>query len=249
MFKSLFKKFSSSSAEEESVDFSTLRADMHSHLIPGIDDGAKTIEDSLELIRGLHNLGYSKLITTPHIMSDYFRNTPEIILEGLATLKNAVAEHQIPVEISAAAEYYLDDGFMRKMEEEKLLTFGDNYLLVEVSYINPPDNIHDVLFRAQVLGYKPVLAHPERYPYWYRDLDQYKRFYEMGITLQLNLNSLAGYYGPDAKKIAEKLIDLGIIGALGTDMHHTRHALALQQTTKEKYLKKILDMPLINREL
>jgi protein-tyrosine phosphatase len=249
MLKSFFKKFSSGSDEEESIDFSTLKADMHSHLIPGIDDGAKTIEDSLELIRIMHGLGYSKFITTPHIMSDYFRNTPEIILEGLATLKKALVENNIPVEVSAAAEYYLDDGFIRKLEEEKLLTFGDNYLLVEVSYINPPDNVNEVLFRAQVLGYKPVLAHPERYPFWHRDLDHYKRFYEMGVTLQLNLNSLAGYYGPDAKKVAEKLIDMGIIGALGTDMHHLRHAGALQQVTKEKYLKKILDMPLLNREL
>lgn len=249
MLKSLFKKFSSSAVEEEAIDFSSLRVDMHSHLIPGIDDGAKTIEDSLELIQILHSAGYKKLITTPHIMSDYFRNTPEIILEGLSTLRIALKEHKIPVEIEAAAEYYLDDGFMRKMEEEKLLTFGDNYLLVEVSYINPPDNVFDVFFRAQVLGYKPVLAHPERYPYWYRDFEHYKRFYEMGVTLQLNLNSLSGYYGPDAKKIGEKLIDMGIIGALGTDMHHTRHAQALQQVMKEKYLKKILDMPLINREL
>ncbi len=249
MLKSIFKKFSSAAVEEESTDFSTLKADMHSHLIPGIDDGAKTLEESLELIRILHGLGYTRLITTPHIMSDYFRNTPEVIMEGLDNLRKAVAEHNIPVEISAAAEYYLDDGFIRKLEEEKLLTFGDNYLLVEVSYINPPDNVYEVLFRAQVLGYKPVLAHPERYPYWYRDLDHYRRLYEMGVTLQLNLNSLAGYYGPDAKKIAERLIDLGIIGALGTDMHHTRHAQALQQVTKEKYLRKILDMPLINREL
>ena len=250
MFKSIFKKFSSTSAkEEESIDLSSLGADMHSHLIPGIDDGAKTIEDSIELVKILHGLGYQKLITTPHIMSDYFRNTPEIINEGLNQLREAIKAQQIPVQVSAAAEYYIDDGFIRKLEEEKLLTFGDNYLLVEVSYINPPDNIHDMLFRAQVLGYKPVLAHPERYPYWYRDMEQYRRFYEMGVTLQLNLNSLAGYYGPDAKRIAEKLIDLGIIGALGTDMHHLRHAAALQQVVKEKYLRKILDMPLLNREL
>lgn len=250
MLKSLLKRFSSGTAqEEESIDFTSLNADMHSHLIPGIDDGAKTIEDSLELIRFLHSKGYKKLITTPHVMSDYFRNTPETILEGLAAVKAAVKDAQIPVELEAAAEYYIDDGFTRKLEEEKLLTFGDNYLLVEVSYINPPDTIHQVLFRAQVLGYKPILAHPERYPFWYRDTDQYKRFYDMGVVLQLNLNSLAGYYGPEAKRIAEKLIDMQIIGALGTDMHHTRHANALAMVTREKYLRKILDMPLINRDL
>ena len=156
MLKSLLKRFSSGTAqEEESIDFTSLNADMHSHLIPGIDDGAKTIEDSLELIRFLHSKGYKKLITTPHVMSDYFRNTPEIILEGLAAVKAAVKEAQIPVELEAAAEYYIDDGFTRKLEEEKLLTFGDNYLLVEVSYINPPDTIHQVLFRAHIMDPKP----------------------------------------------------------------------------------------------
>ena len=251
MLKSLFRRFSSSPAPTlaEAIDLSTLHADMHSHLIPGIDDGAKTIEDSLELIRFLHSKGYQKLITTPHVMSDYFRNTPEIILSGLETVLAAVKEAGIPVTIEAAAEYYIDDGFSRKMEEEKLLTFGDNFLLMEVSYINPPDSVSEVFFRSQVLGYRPILAHPERYPFWYRDLEQYRRFYEMGVILQLNLNSLSGYYGPDAKRIAEKLIDMEIIGALGTDMHHTRHAQALEFTTHERYLQKVLDMPLINRDL
>jgi protein-tyrosine phosphatase len=231
------------------ADFSSLSTDMHSHLIPGIDDGAKTIEDSLELIRTLHGLGYTKLITTPHIMSDYFRNTPDIIYSGLEEVRAALKENNIPVEISAAAEYYIDDGFVRKLEEEKLMTFGDNYLLVEVSYINPPDNVREILFRAQVLGYKPILAHPERYPFWYRNFDEYRRFHDMGVALQLNLNSLSGYYGPDAKRVAEKLIDMQIISALGTDMHHTKHAEALKRCLSEKSLQKILDLPLINRYL
>jgi tyrosine-protein phosphatase YwqE len=249
MFKSILNIFSKKDEVLAVEDLSSLNTDMHSHLIPGIDDGAKTIEESVELIRFLHSMGYSKLITTPHIMSDYFRNTPEIILSALEEVRNALKEQQIPVVIHAAAEYYIDDGFMHKLEEEKLLTFGDNYLLVEVSYINPPDNIRDILFRAQVLGYKPVLAHPERYPFWYRNLEEYQRFYDMGVVLQLNLNSLAGYYGPDAKKIAEKLIDLEIIQMLGTDLHNTKHASALQKVTADKYFQKIMEMPLINRDL
>jgi len=231
------------------IDFSSLGTDMHSHLIPGIDDGAKTVEDSVELIRHLHSLGYTKLITTPHVMSDYFQNTPETILGGLEIVRAALKENNIPVEISAAAEYYIDDGFIRKLEEEKLLTFGDNYLLVEVSYINPPDNVRDILFRAQVLGYKPILAHPERYPFWYRSLDEYQRFFDMGIILQLNLNSLSGYYGPDAKRIAEKLIEMEIVQALGTDMHHMKHGAFLSKVVNEKSFRRILEMPLINRDL
>ncbi|MFM1744078.1 MAG: hypothetical protein RLZZ630_15 [Bacteroidota bacterium] len=248
MLKSLFNRFRPKE-EIEPIDFSGLGADMHSHLIPGVDDGAKTMEESLQLIEGLHSLGYRKLVTTPHIMSDYYRNTPEIILEGLERVREAVKEKGLDMQIDAAAEYYIDDGFVKKMEEGPLLTFGNKYLLVEVSYMNAPDSIHSIIFQAQTSGYRVVLAHPERYPYWYRDFDQYRKFYDMGVTLQLNLNSLSGYYGPDARHIAEKLIEEGLIGALGTDMHHTRHLEALQRTTREKLLHTLLEMPMINREL
>ncbi|MEP7263777.1 MAG: CpsB/CapC family capsule biosynthesis tyrosine phosphatase [Bacteroidota bacterium] len=248
--KSIFNIFSSGKDKvPDIVDFSSINADMHSHLIPGIDDGAKTIEDSISLIRHLHAAGYSKLITTPHIMSDYFKNTPEIILEGLETVRAAIKAENIPVTLDAAAEYYIDDGFMHKLEEERLLTFGDNYLLVEISYMNPPDSIKEILFRAIILGYHPVLAHPERYPYWYNSFDEYRGIRDMGVALQLNLNSLSGYYGPDAKRTAEKLIDNSMIDMVGTDMHHQRHAQALQKCMSEKYLQKAFELNLLNRYL
>lgn len=244
--KSLFK----SEPEKVLPDLSAIGVDMHSHLIPGIDDGAKTLEDSVELIRFMHQLGYSKLITTPHIMSDYFRNTPEIILEGLDSVRAALKENNIPVEIEAAAEYYIDDGFVQKLEEEKLLTIGkNNYLLVEVSYINPPDNVKDVMFRAQMLGYKPILAHPERYPFWYRTFEEYQSFRDMGVLLQINLNSVSGYYGPDAKRIAEKLIDNNMVDLVGSDLHHMKHAASLERVLYEKYLPKLLDLYLLNKDL
>jgi protein-tyrosine phosphatase len=250
MIRSLFSIFSSGKDKSgEQLDFSSINADMHSHLIPGIDDGAKTIEDSIALIRQMHAAGYSRLITTPHIMSDYFRNTPEIILEGLELVRAAVKAENIPVTIDAAAEYYIDDGFIRKLEEERLMTFGDNYLLVEISYMNPPDNIREILFRCMVLGYKPILAHPERYPYWYNNIDEYKGIRDMGVLLQLNLNSLSGYYGPDAKRIAEKLVDLSLVDLVGTDMHHQRHAQALMKCMSEKYLHKAFGLNLLNRYL
>lgn len=247
MFKSLFKSFKKK--EEPLPDYSFVNADMHSHLIPGIDDGAKTLEDSLTLIRELHGMGFRKLITTPHIMSDYFRNNPENILGGLAKVREAVAEAGIPVEIEAAAEYYVDDGFVSKLEKERLLTFGDNYLLFEVSYINCPDNIDDIIFRMQVLGYKPVMAHPERYPFWYQSFQRYKEFRDLGVMLQLNTNSLSGYYGMDAKRTAEKLIDNNLVDFIGTDCHHMKHVDALKRGLGESYMKKISGAHLMNRFL
>lgn len=247
MFKSLFNIFSDK--VEPLSGFNDLGVDMHSHLIPGIDDGAKTIEDSINLIKELKALGFRKLITTPHIMSDYFRNTPANILSGLADVKAALVNEGIEMELAAAAEYYIDDGFIKKLEEEKLLTMGDNHLLFEISYINCPDNIHEIIFRMMVLGYKPIMAHPERYPFWYNDFDQYKKFRDQGVLLQLNTNSLSGYYGPEAKRAGEKLIDLGLVDLIGTDCHHMRHIEALKKGLKEKALRKILGAELLNRSL
>lgn len=244
IFSGLFSK-----KEEPQVDYSAVITDMHSHLIPGIDDGAKTIEDSIALIRKLVELGYRKLITSPHIMSDYFRNTPEIINEGLEKVKIEMKNANIEIELSAAAEYYLDDGFVHKLENEKLLTFGDNYLLFEISYINCPDNLKEILFRMQVLGYKPVLAHPERYPFWFNRFDEYREFRDQGIILQININSLSGYYGYEAKKTAEKLIENNLVDLIGTDMHNLTHAEALKKASREKYFRKIIETDLLNKRL
>ena len=244
MFKSLF-----GSKKEAAFNYGAAGVDMHSHLIPGIDDGAKTIEDSLQLIRELHAMGYRKLITSPHIMSDYFRNTPEIILSGLELVKEAVKNEGIDVEMGAAAEYYIDDGFLSKLENEKLLTFGDNHLLFEISYINCPDNISDIIFRMQVHGYKPVMAHPERYPFWYGNFNQYQVLRDQGVLMQMNINSLSGYYGFEAKKTAEKFIEHNMVDLIGTDCHHMKHIEGLKRGLKEKQMKKLLDMNLLNKHL
>ncbi len=246
MFKSLFGRFQS---RGPATDFSAAGADMHSHLVPGIDDGSKSLEDSVSLVNSLYQLGFKKLITTPHIMSDYYKNTPAVIMEGLEHVRQAVSKENIPVVLEAAAEYYLDDGFVKKLDSERLMTFGDNHLLFEISYINCPDNINEVIFRMQVLGYKPIMAHPERYPFWYNEFDQYKHFRDNGVLLQVNINSICGYYGSEARKIAEKLIDQNMVDLIGTDTHHTKHIQALQRCTTEKYLPRVLEMNLLNKHL
>jgi protein-tyrosine phosphatase len=184
-FKNIFKK--------EAVivaDFTDVGTDIHSHLIPGIDDGSQSINDTITLIKTQYALGIRKFITTPHIMSDFYKNTPEIILGGLEEVRHVLKQEALDVEINAAAEYYIDDGFIQKLETQPLLTFGDNYLLVEISYINCPDNIFDIFFKIQLQGYKVVLAHPERYPYWYKNFEMYKNIRDRGILLQLNINTI-----------------------------------------------------------
>jgi protein-tyrosine phosphatase len=179
---------------------------MHSHLIPGIDDGVKTVEESLELIRHFHRMGFKKLITTPHIQAEYYRNTPEIILAGLERVRAAIEKEAIPVSIEAAAEYLLDDGFEDKLNSGRLMSFSDKYILLEMSYFSPHPELKSIIFKLQVEGYKVILAHPERYTYWFNDFGKYEDLRDRGVYFQLNTVSLAGYYPDPVKKFAEKLI-------------------------------------------
>jgi tyrosine-protein phosphatase YwqE len=218
-----------------------IQVDMHSHLIPGIDDGSKSLEESIELIRAFKEFGYKKIITTPHIMSDYYKNTPEIINQGLTTLRAELSKQKIEIEIEAAAEYYLDFDFSDKIHTEKLLTFGKNYLLIEVSYLNEPDNIDAIIFELQTSGYNIILAHPERYPFWYNNPKRYETLKDKDILFQININSLAGHYSPGAKKVAEKLIELNMVNFIGTDCHHANHLKFMQDALCQPALHKLVE--------
>lgn len=182
-------------------DFSVIRCDIHSHLIPGIDDGSKSLQDSIEMIKEFKEMGYEKLVTTPHIMSDYYKNTPEIILSGLDKVREEIGKQGLNFEINAAAEYYLDEYFMSKIKAKDLLTFGDNYVLFELPFVAEPHSLSEVIFELQMAGYKPVLAHPERYMYWFKEFEEkIEDLKNKGALLQLNLLSLTGHYSPEVKK-------------------------------------------------
>jgi len=238
MLKNLFSR---SNPTSSLADFSRVGTDMHSHFIPGIDDGAQTLEDSLQMIRKMHLLGFTKLITTPHIQAEYFKNTPEIILAGLEKLREAVASEGIPIRVEAAAEYLLDDGFEEKLNAGNLLTFSDNYILVEMSYYSPHPNLNTFIFNLQVEGYKVILAHPERYTYWFNDLGKYEDLKQRGVYFQINTVSLAGYYPEPIKKFAEKLIEKDMIDFIGSDMHNMRYMEALERSLKEKALGRLVN--------
>jgi tyrosine-protein phosphatase YwqE len=230
------------------VDLSVIGCDIHSHFIPGIDDGAKTLEESVQMVSELYKLGYKKIITSPHTMSDYYRNTSEIILSGSEKVKQALKEENIPIEFDAVSEYYLDYDFERKLDEEKLLTFGNKHLLFEISYMNPPDNLFHVIFKMQLLGYKPVLAHPERYNFWHKDFEKYEAFIDKGVLLQMNINSLTGFYSLATKKIAEQMIDKNMISFLGTDCHHMGHINLIKEVIYEPYLQKLTESGMLQNK-
>jgi tyrosine-protein phosphatase YwqE len=228
----MFSWFSRKKKKLDPVDFSSLRTDIHSHLIPGIDDGAPDLETSIEIIKKLMTLGYSNFITTPHIMSDLYRNTPEIILGSLKKLRAELSRLKIDVKIEAAAEYFVDYEFENKIGKEKFLTFGDNYILIEFSFLEKPQNIDEIIFKLQLEGYKVVLAHPARY--LYLNLEDYKSFTNRGVYLQLNLLSLLGYYSQEVKANANILIKNKMVSFIGTDCHNVRHATLYKKCQTEK---------------
>ncbi len=206
-----------------------LKVDLHSHLIPGIDDGSRNMKESLSLLKGMEALGYEKVITTPHIMLDAYKNTPEIIGNGLKTLRDSAVKEGITIEIEAAAEYYLDDGFEDLLKKGDMLTIKGKYLLFETSYFAKPMQLEEMIFSITSAGYIPLMAHPERYRYVKDFLKEYGRFKELGVMFQVNLNSFGGYYGKDAKYKANFLRKEGMIDFLGSDVHHSRQVDTLSK--------------------
>lgn len=199
--------------------------DIHSHLLPGIDDGAATVEDTLFLTRELQQLGFEQCITTPHIMSSVWENTPESIQSAFQTAQSALGNHQ-NILSDYGAEYLIDPAFVKLFQHGQLLTLKDNLVLVEISYLNPPIQLYDILFDLQIAGYKPVLAHPERYPYYHQKFNEYYKLKNAGCLFQLNLLSSVGYYGIEVAKAAEALIEKGLIDFVGSDVHHENHLKA-----------------------
>jgi len=218
----MLRWFKKSSPILEPIDFSVVGVDLHSHLIPGIDDGAKDLDDSVTIIKQLIGQGFSKIITTPHIMSDLYKNTPETINSGLEILKRRLENDNIEINISAAAEYYVDYDFEQRIGNENFLTFGEKYILIEFSFLESPRNMYDIIFKLQLEGYVVVLAHPARYQYF--DLKDYESLINRGVLFQLNLLSLIGYYSNQVKANAKLLIDNKFVSFVGTDCHNLNHA-------------------------
>ena len=200
-------------------DFSFLGTDMHAHWLPGMDDGAKTMEESIQMIREMERLGYTDLIATPHIMADYYQNTPTTIRDRLNDVKMECVKQGITVRLSAAAEYLVDEGFERHLRDIGLLTLPGNDVLIEFGFFAAPVNAESAIFKLLAAGYGVILAHPERYPYYHRAPEKLKAITDRGVKLQVNLMSLAGHYGNRVKQAALDLFKSGSVDLLGTDAH------------------------------
>ncbi len=223
---------------------------MHSHLLPGLDDGVATFDDAEQIVRRFIELGYTRIITPPHVMSDAYRNTPEGIHARLGELRMHLEERGLEIPVSAAAEYYLDESLFKMVEtDQPLLTLGERYLLFETNFITEPFNLKEFIFLATTKGYKLVLAHPERYLYLQNNLAKVEDLLDRGVLMQMNISSITGYYSKPVQQMAFKLIDQKMVHWLGSDCHHLQHTVLIEQARHSRYFMKALALPLLNNSL
>ncbi|WP_395064896.1 tyrosine-protein phosphatase [Flavobacterium sp.] len=215
--------------------------DIHSHLLPGIDDGSPNIVTTFSLINELKSIGFNSFITTPHVMNHVWQNTKSSIETTHRDTSKALLDSGIENKLDVAAEYMLDDNFRKLFKREKLLCLKDNYVLIEMSYLSAPLDLYTILFDLQVAGYIPVLAHPERYAFYHENLEEYKKLKHAGCLFQLNLLSCVGYYGSQVSKTADYLLKNNLINFVGSDVHHKKHIASFNKKIVLKSVDSLKD--------
>jgi len=206
--------------------------DIHSHLLYGLDDGAKSLNETQNLIADLKSFGFSQFITTPHTTPLVWENTKEQILDQYGKVRTEL--NISAVEFRVASEYLIDDSFLKRLENEKLLTVKENYVLIEMSYINPPIQLYEIIMELNSQGYQPILAHPERYNFYKNDYDSFKKLKSVGCLFQINMLSSTGYYGTGITTVADYLLKENMYDFAGSDVHHQKHINAFSSEIKLK---------------
>ncbi|MBQ2539256.1 MAG: hypothetical protein II633_06085 [Bacteroidales bacterium] len=225
--------------------FEALGNDMHCHLLPRVDDGSKSEEESATCMRVMRAAGFEKIFCTPHFQFPRFPNVEEDIIDRYENLKmdlatNGVKGNDVPQISGIAGEYRIDSGFQKRLEDNKFLLIGGKYLLVELSLHQQVMGVEQMLFDLQMKGYDMILAHPERYPYYSSSSHVLEHFKNMGIFFQINILSLGGFYGEGPRRKAFEMLDNGWIEFMGTDMHNTLYAQALIDCTHDKKIEKVM---------
>lgn len=229
-------------------DFSFIGVDIHSHLLPGVDDGAKDTKDSLAIISALQELGFNKILSSPHVMAGHYPNTSTHLKETGAALKKSLNSAGIDIPFGHGAEYYLDEYFENLIDQDDLLTLQEKYLLFELSFVAPPPQLEETIFKLKIKRYKPILAHPERYTYWSKKFTRYERLKEMGCLFQLNLLSIIGGYGPEVEKNAKKMLKAGLFDLAGTDAHNLQHVEKLKHALSKGLFSTLNNYPFKNKD-
>ena len=215
--------------------------DIHNHILPGIDDGADTIEESLAMLNSFGQLGVKEFICTPHIMSDYYPNNPATIHKASVELQQALnAQDELDVRFTPAAEHMIDEQFEQRLLSGQTMPLNKMYILIEMSYLQPSLNFEASLTDIRKNGLFPILAHPERYAYLHGSGKKYQQYRQQGVSFQLNLLSLTGVYGSAVYKQALRLMDEKYIDFLGSDIHKNKDVALLKKAKVSKKVKKQL---------
>ena len=223
--------------------------DIHSHILPNIDDGSKSIEETSILLEEMALLGINKCIATPHTMPNVWDNSSDFIQETFLNTKSNLPKNLDQMLHIVSSEYMMDETFIVRLQNEKLLAIKDNIVLVEMSYLNPTVDLKNILFQLQIKGYTPLLAHPERYLYYHNSKQDYFRLKELGCLFQLNLLSTIEYYGKSVTTIADFLLANDLIDFVGSDIHHNHHVNAFYQKIKIKSQNELIDAMNKNSQL
>jgi tyrosine-protein phosphatase YwqE len=240
--------FSFFSKKEYLTDYLEGFVDIHNHILPGIDDGAKNVEESIALIKGFAEFGVKNFICTPHIMRNYYDNTPKTIKKSFKKLNRALKEQNFTdVKLRYAAEHMIDDNFENILKKEKVLPIASNYMLIEMSYLQESLNFDSSIKKIKKRDLFPIFAHPERYIYLHNRKKTYQEIKSKGVLFQLNLLSLSGYYGTSIQKMAQGLLENNLYDFIGSDVHSMKHLDYLRENVKIS--NKTLDYvkPLIHR--
>lgn len=218
---------------------------MHSHLLPDVDDGIRSAGDALTCLRQFAEWGIQHVVTTPHISQDTFPNTPTLLRTVAAELQTHIELAELPLTFNLAAEYMVDELFVKQLQQNDLLSFGtERYVLIETGWASLPLQLNTWLFQMQLQGYKPILAHPERYPYFRGKPEALAELRQQGCLMQLNLMSLAGRYGPDTRRMAQALIHHGLVDFVSSDLHHTRDLPMLEKSMQTADYRELCKLPL-----
>ncbi|SMG20044.1 tyrosine-protein phosphatase [Arenibacter troitsensis] len=231
------------------VDYLGNFVDIHNHILPGLDDGAKDISDSLAIIKGFNEIGITHIITTPHVNQNFYPNTTESIRTAYNLVQDELLHLGLKhIALESSSEYMIDSNFENLLEQKLIAPIRNKFLLVEMPFLQIPINFDQATFTIATKGYNPILAHPERYFFLHSNYNKYGEFKSKGISLQLNLLSLGNYYGKQVSKIAKKLLMDDYIDFAGTDIHNVNQLKFLKDIKLcNRTLNKLI--PILNRNV
>lgn len=238
----IYKK--SKESKMSDFDFGQVAVDFHSHLIPSVDDGVQSIEDTAAILHVLYKQGYKKVFTSPHIMGEKYTNRKSDLLDRLELIRQHDLVKEIPIDIDVIAEYLLDEQFENLLKANDFLTIQDKYILIETSMNCDFPFVRDYIYELRKKGYKPILAHPERYRYIHSEknaLEVYQNMLDWGIEFQLNLFALVGMFGAESRKTAEILIDNELYSYACSDIHRPSQLVHFDELKQNKYLHTMLE--------